>query len=85
MDDQNGSKKLMTKDEFKAHIYTMKWHAKRYLNLLEQTLKLAQEDGAYKRLAEHDPELARLASEADSAGLEPLRRFVKYVTDRTEN
>lgn len=73
------------KADFDAAVATILASSKANADNLSTLVATGLYDDRIRVLLEHDPELARLVKEADTAAIEPLNRIVRYLSRRCDN
>jgi len=73
------------KEEFNRRVGFIKNSAKLLVTNLDFERNSIDYSESISELVEHDPKLAQMCMEADFACLEPMRKIVQYLSQKTEN
>lgn len=79
------TKTRISKRDFHLRIVCFKELAESTLSTTQAIVAYAENVGAYADVSEHDPKLAELLREVDSAAIGPLTRLVQYIQSRVES
>lgn len=80
-----GNKVKIGKEEFNRRVEFIKDSAKRIAAHLDFERNSIDYNESLSEIKEYDPKLAQMCMEADFACLEPMRKIVQYLSQKTEN
>lgn len=81
----SGDKVKIGKEEFNRRVEFIKNATKSIVARLDYERSSIDYNESISELVQYDPKLAQLCMEADFASLEPMRKIVQYLSQKTEN